>query len=176
MAKSDTFFIRASITPDDSATFTQTTIDLGAFVDALGKSVLRIINIEGEWAQASDGAIAHGAPYMDGDTAAFAAWQLTTQTQTGLVPLSDKATVGKGMLWARNADSVSGPPTQNYQDSHLPQHFSEGYLVAVEQLYLGAYGEANWAASSNLTFNMVLECRVESLTEKAAMALALSQQ
>ena len=57
MAKSDTFFIRASITPDDSATYIQNTIELGAFVDALGKSVLRIVNIEGEWAQATDGAI-----------------------------------------------------------------------------------------------------------------------
>jgi hypothetical protein len=113
---------------------------------------------------------------MDGDTAGAAIWQLTTQTQTGLVPLSDKSTVAKGMLWARNADTTSGPPTQNYQDSHLPQHFSEGYLVAVEQLYLGAFGESNWAATSNLTFNIVLECRVETLTEKAAMALALSQQ
>ena len=176
MAKSDTFFIRASITPDDSATYIQSTIDLGAFVDALGKSVLRIINIEGEWAQATDGAIPNAAPYMDGDTAGAAIWQLTTQTHTGLVPLSDKSVVGKGMLWARNADATSGPPTQNYQDSHLPQHFSEGYLVAVEQLYLGAFGESNWAASSNLTFNIVLECRVESLTEKAAMALALTQQ
>jgi len=176
MAKTDTFFIRATVTPDDSATFIQTTVPLGAFVDALGKSVLRIINIEGEWAQATDGAIPNGAPYMDGDTADQAVWQLTTQTQTAMLPLSDKSMVGKGMLWARNADTTSGPPTQNYQDSHLPQHFSEGYLVAVEDLYLGAYAGANWAATSNLTFNIVLECRVETLTEKAAMALALSQQ
>ena len=176
MAKTDSFFIRASVTPDDDATYVQTTVDLGAFVDALGKSVLRIINIEGEWAQGTDGDVPNGAPRMDGNTASGAIWQLTTQTQTGLVPLSDKSVVGKGMIWARNPDAATNPPAQSYTDSHLPQHFSEGYLVAVEQLYLGAWADTDWAELSNLTFNMVLECRVETLSEKAAMALALSQQ
>tara|TARA_Y100001963_G_C6748674_1_gene432950 strand:- start:1066 stop:1596 length:531 start_codon:yes stop_codon:yes gene_type:complete len=176
MAKTDTFFIRASITPDDDAGFVQTTIDLGAFVDALNKSVLRILNIEGEWAQGPDGAIPNGGPYMDGNTASFAAWQIATQPQTELMALSDKSCVAKGMLWARNPDTASNVPAQTYSDSHLPQHYTEGYLVAVEQLYLGAYGEADWAETSNLTFNVVLECQVESLTKEAAMALALSQQ
>ena len=44
MAKSDSFFIRASVDGTLGA-FEQTTIDLGAYVDALGKSVLRIHNI-----------------------------------------------------------------------------------------------------------------------------------
>ena len=176
MAKTDTFFIRASVTPDDTGLFVQTPVDLGAFVDALGKSVLRILNIEGEWAQAEDGAIPNAAPYMDPNAASGAVWQLTTQSQTALVPLSDKSVVAKGMIWARNPDSASNAPSQVYQDSHMPQHFSEGYLVAVETLYLGAQGETDWAATSNLTYNMILECRVETLTEAAAMALALSQQ
>lgn len=176
MPKTDSFFIRATVTPDDDDSFTQTAIDLGAFVDALGKSVLRIENIEGEWTQGPLGAIPGGAPYMDGNVADFAAWQLTTQSQTSLVGLDDKSVIGKGMLWARNPDVSSNPPATCYQDSHLPQHYSEGYLVGVETIYLGGYGGGGWAETSDLTFNIVLECRVESLTEKAAMALALSQQ
>ena len=176
MAVSDTFFIRASVTPDDSGNFVQANVDLGAFVDPLGKSVLRILNIEGEWAQGPAGAIANGAPFMDANTAGSAVWQLTTQTQVGLVPLSDKSVVAKGMVWARNPDASSNPPTQVYQDSHMPQHFTDGYLIAVETLYLGGQAETEWAATSDLTYNMVLECRVESLTKEAAMALALSQQ
>tara|TARA_Y100001963_G_C6751656_1_gene434537 strand:+ start:256 stop:771 length:516 start_codon:yes stop_codon:yes gene_type:complete len=171
MAKTDSFFIRASVTPDDSATFVQTTIDLGAFVDALGKSVLRIHNIEYEWS--TDGG---AAPGVDAGTLADAVWQLTTQSQTGLVGLNDKATIGKGMIWTFNPDGAAGPPSQVYTDSHAPQHFTQGYLVAVEQIYLGAVGSSNWQASSNLTCNMILECTVETLSEKAAMSLALSQQ
>ena len=177
MARStDSFFIRASVTPDDSGTFVQTTVDLGAYVDALGKSVLRIHNIEYEWAQATDGARPNGAPNVDAGTLADAVWQLTTQTQTGLVPLSDRSVVGKGQIWAFNPDGDSGSPSQVYTDSVAPQHFTDGYLVAVESLFLGAVGSSNWAAGSNLTCNMMLECTVETLSQSAAMALALSQQ
>lgn len=176
MAKSDSFFIRVSVTPDDSAQFVQTALDLGAYVDALGKSVLRIHNIEYEWAQATDGAVPNGAPFMDATQSAEAIWQLTTQSQTAIVPLSNKSVIGKGQLWAHNPDATSFPPAQVYGDSHAPQHFSDGYLVAVETIYLGGYGGAAWAATSNLTCNMVLECTVETLTQSAAMALSLSQQ
>ena len=176
MAKSDSFFIRATVTPDDTGNFVQTSIDLGAYVSALGKSVLRIHNIEFEWAQATDGAIPSAAPFMDAGTSDYAAWQLTTQTQTALVGLDNKAVIGKGMIWCHNQDGASAPPSNVYQDSHAPQHFSNGYLVAVETMYLGAQGGSNWAATSNLTINMVLECSVETLSQAAAMALSLSQQ
>ena len=172
----ESFFIRASVTPDDTAVFTQTAIDLSPYLNALGKSILNIKAIEGEWCQGPTGAIPNGAPYMDADTASEAVWQLTTQDNIGLVSLDDRTTIAKGMLWARNPDSSSNAPSQVYNDSHLPQHYSNGFLVAVEEIYLGAYGGADWAATSNLTFNIVLECEVMSLTQSAAMALALSQQ
>ena len=176
MAKNESFFIRATVTPDDSATFVQTSIDLSPYVNALGKSILKIKAIEGEWCQSPSGAVPNGAPTMAGDTADYAIWQLTTQNNTALVSLDDRTTIAKGMLWAHNQDNASAPPAQVYNDSHLPQHYSDGFLVAVEEIYLGAYGGANWAASSNLTFNIVLECEVMTLTQSAAMALALSQQ
>ena len=176
MAKSESFFIRATVTPDDSATFVQTSIDLSPYVNALGKSILKIKAIEGEWCQATDGAIPNGAPFMDAETSAEAVWQLTTQNNNTLVSLDDRTTIAKGMLWAHNQDNASAVPAQVYNDSHLPQHYSDGFLVAVEEIYLGAYAGSNWAASSNLTFNIVLECEVMTLTQSAAMALALSQQ
>ena len=176
MAKSDSFFIRATVTPDDSGTFIQSSIDLGSYVSALGKSVLRIHNIEFEWAQATDGAIPSSAPKMDAGVSGEAVWQLTTQTQTALVGLDSKAVIGKGMIWCHNQDGASAVPSNVYQDSHAPQHFTNGYLVAVEAIYLGAQASTNWAATSNLTCNMVLECSVEILSQAAAMALSLSQQ
>ena len=176
MAKRDTFFIRATVTPSDTETFVQTDIDLGAYVDALGKSTLLIRSIEGEWTQGPNGAIPNGSPYMDGTSGGEALWQLTTQSQLGLVPLSNRSVIGKGQIWARNPDGSSNAPSQVFQDSHMPQHFSEGYIVAVDTIYLGSYGDGAWANSSELTFNIVLECEVMKMTEAAAMALALSQQ
>jgi len=177
MAKGETFFIRAQVTPDDTEAFVQTTLDLGAYVDALGKSTLLIRSIEGEWAtgpRATAGA--NGAPFMDANSADYAVWQLTTQSQEGLVGLNDRAVIGKGQLWARNPDGSSNPPTQVYQDSHMPQHYSEGFIVAVDSIYLGAIAGTSWASGADLTFNIVLECEVQRMTEAKAMALALSQQ
>jgi len=176
MAKGETFFIRATVTPGDNEAFVQTTIDLGAYVDALGKSTLLIRSIEGEWSQGTAGAVPNGAPQMDANSGSEAIWQLTTQTQSALVPLTDRSVIGRGQLWARNPDAASNAPAQCYSDSHLPQHYSEGYIVAVEQIYLGARGGADWATTSELTFNVVLECEVQRMTEAKAMALALSQQ
>ena len=45
MAKSDSFFIRAQVNAKNDLSFNQVSVDLGAYVDALGKSVLRIHNI-----------------------------------------------------------------------------------------------------------------------------------
>ena len=45
MARTDSFFLRQDITLDNNGAFNQETIDLGAVVDALGKTVLRIHNI-----------------------------------------------------------------------------------------------------------------------------------
>jgi hypothetical protein len=53
-----------------------------------------------------------------------------------------------------------------------PQHWTNGYLVGVEQIYLGV--DQSYDHLNRIT--VVMECTVESLSQAAAMALALSQQ
>lgn len=171
MAKSDSFFIRASVVPDDLDTFVTQSIDLGSYVDALGKSVLRIHNVTASFT--SDTGI---APNMDGNTADYCAWQLTTQDQSSMVIPANRAVISSGAVWARNSDSAANPPTDAYEGDMLPQEWTNGYLIAVESLQLGAQAGTGWATSSNLTVSLVLECTVETMTQAAAMALALSQQ
>ena len=171
MAKSDSFFIRASVEVDDSATFDQTEIDLSAYVDALGKSVLRIHNVQYEVSK-SNGL----APDMDANAAGSVTWQITTQSKLAIQRLDNKSVITKGMLWARNADASSNPPAQAFSEDVTPQIFRNGYLVATESIYLGASADPAWAASSDLTVAVVLECTVETMTQASAMALALSQQ
>ena len=177
---SESFFIRASVMPDDDGVYTDTAIDLSAYVDALGKSILEIKSIEGEWAAGSTasgtGIFPNGAPFMDGNKAGSAVWQLTTQRQVGLVGVDKRTVIAKCKIWARNPDSAANPPAQVYQDSHLPQHYSSSFLVATEQIFLGAQAENEWTEGSDLTFNIVLECSVSTMTSEKAMALALSQQ
>ena len=167
MAKTSSFFIRASVDPNGT-TYAQTSVDLGAYVDALGKSVLRIHNIAVQYG---------GAVSTFGVTApagiASTAFQLTTQSQAAMVDATDKSVIATGKIAGGNE---SGAATLQFVTESLdvaPQHWTAGYLVGVEQIYLGTDSLNNAFCD---TISVVLECTVETLSQSAAMALALSQQ
>lgn len=166
MAKSDSFFIRAKV---DTAgtTYTQTAIDLGAYVDALGKSVLRIRNIAVQYGNGVGNVAIAGA-----SASAATAFQLTTQSQTALVDADDKSVISTGRLFGTTDGTQTIMMLSEVLDV-APQHWSNGYLVGVEQIYLAT---DSTAASICDGISIVLECTVETLSQNAAMALALSQQ
>ena len=91
MARTDSFFIRAT-TLTNGTTYNQSAIDLGSYVDALGKSVLRIHNISVQYGSPL-GAYA-GAP----DSSTQTAFQLTTQSQTDMVAISNRSVISSGSL------------------------------------------------------------------------------
>lgn len=165
MAKTDSFFIRGQATYD-STNFVQSTIDLGAFVDALGKSVLRIHNVSVQYGTPPTSL----TPSANSDNCV--AFQLTTQSQTGMVTLDNKAVIASGSMQV-SADANSAVQSNSEALDAAPQHWTGGYLVAVEEIYLGI--DQNAAIGVDVC-SICLECTVETLSEKAAMALALSQQ
>jgi len=175
MAKSDSFFIRADVELP-ATTYATTSIDLGSYVDALGKSVLRIHNLSAMVQQGPAGNAPGMAPTMDGDKGGSLSWQLTTQDQTSLVLASNRAVISSGAIWARNGDSAVNPPADAYEGDMLPQEWTNGYLVAVESLQLAAQRTDDWTAGDKITVSIVLEATVETMTQASAMALALSQQ
>lgn len=168
MAKTDSFFLRAKVSSNGGA-YSQTEIDLGSYVDALGKSVLRIHNIAVQ-------TLNNGTMGQDWsiptNTQANLSWQLTTQTQTALVDATDKSVIATGRLDIANDGSGNGYTFLSQDADIMPQSWTQGYLVAVEQLYLAADADAQIALADVV---IVMECTVETLSEKAAMALALSQ-
>jgi len=164
MVRSDSFFIRATV-ETDGTTYAQTSIDLGSFVDALGKTVLRIHN--SSIAYQSAGTM-FTIPVASSTLAGF---QLTTQSQGSLVGASNRSTISSGSI------VVSGDAGQlltgvSESLDIAPQEWTGGYLVAVESIFLGVDQTAN--AFDEVT--IVLECTVETMTAAASMALALSQQ
>jgi hypothetical protein len=74
---------------------------------------------------------------------------------------------------AVSADANSAVQSHSESLDAAPQHWTGGYLVAVEEIYLGI--DQNAAIGVDVC-SICLECTVETLSEKAAMALALSQQ
>lgn len=164
MAKSDSFFIRAKVTTNGT-TFAQNSIDCGAYVDALGKSVLRIHNLAVRYAV--------GGPALGTPGTSSYNFQLTTQSQTALVGVSDKSTIASGtLLQATDATTLV---LCNDTIDLSPQSWRNGYLIGVEQLYLATQsGGSNTPTDGDV--EIVMECTVETLSQSAAMALALSQQ
>jgi len=172
MARTDSFFLRQSITLSKVGTFDQETIDLGAVVDALGKTVLRIHNIAVQYSDAGA-----ATPDMVANSVAAVDFQLTTQSQTGLVISgNDKSVIGSGRLVAYNAEGTPGVPTNiNDEFDVAPQHWTNGYLIGVEQMYLsGRTTTTGW--TEDIVVSLVMECTSETMTQASAMALALSQQ
>ena len=167
MARSDSFFIRATV-PTDTTNFNQVSIDLGSFVDALGKTVMRIHNASVSYGSPLD--VPNGGSNLEG----VAAFQLTTQSQTGLVGAGNRSAISTGSLFI-----ASGGPTATEilvlteTLDMAPQEWTGGYLVAVESIFLGVDQVAIDIVDE---VTIVLECTVETMTAAASMALALSQQ
>jgi hypothetical protein len=169
MAKSDRFFIRAAVDPAISV-YEETVIDLGSFVNALSKDVLRIHSVECRYPQPSLNATAGAA--LSRET-----WQLLTQPQIDIVPLTNRSLIASGQMtcaWETEIVGGTGVPTLMSQESDIgPQGWDDGYLVAVEQLYFGGLRALPFAPTA---FEIIMECSSETMTQAASMALALSQQ
>lgn len=173
MGKTDHFYVRATV-DNATANYEQTEIDLGSFVDALGKSVLRIHSISVHF---DDTTNPGQGPALLANNNNVLSWQLTTQSQTGIVDLNNKSVISMG---ATNfaAQGFAGLSNVDEIGDRVDQTWEDGYLVAVEQIFFGLFGgqQAGWSVVGDQTATVILDCTVESLSEKAAMALALSQQ
>jgi hypothetical protein len=112
--------------------------------------------------------------YVDADCAAQF-WLLTQSQSTAVMP-SDKAVVASGTVIASRANSSgSGIAARCYdQFDNLPQLWTNGYLIAVDTMYLGGQASELW--EGDVYCSITMECTVESMTQAAAMALSLSQQ
>jgi hypothetical protein len=166
MAK-DSFFIRASVDAANGA-FSQTALGLGSYVDALGKSVLRIHNISVQYRDATNATV---PPLSNGlGTRAETVYQLTTQSKTAITYADDRSTIASGMVEA--AEQTTGQLTNEASDLS-PQTWTNGYLIGVEEIYLGGHQSG---MVNPTRISIVLECTVETLSQSASMALALSQQ
>lgn len=179
MAKSDSFFIRQTLNCDNTTTpagFQQVEMDLGAYVSALGKSVLRCHNIAvaiTDSAGRSPDLFAGGSGGEAKNAAAN--FQLTTQTQGDIVVASNKAVVASGLVNATNLDNSDGVASIVSESfDNLPQLWTNGYLIATESIYLG--GSASGGFKDDVYISVTLECTVETMSQAAAMALSLSQQ
>ena len=176
MAKSDSFFIRASVTTSGANSYQEEGLDLGSFVNlGVSKStLLRIHNIAVQYVDASGGP--GSALYETGATPGGAAFQLTTQGQTDLVNATNKSLIASGhLICIGDPNSTAHPISNNEVTDLAAQMWTKGYLIGVDQLFLGI-NTTNPPTSGEVTVCVVLECTLENATQASSVALALSQQ
>lgn len=171
MAKSDAFFIRAKVNqPAATADFQQTTLDLGSYVN-LGVSKSSLLRIHNIAVQIIDSDNNMSGPYKTGSVFNLG-YQLTTQTQTALVDLTDNSVVASGRY------SVMVGANDEFFEADikdmLPQSWTKGYLIGSDALYLGIDADQTPTAGA-YDVCVVLECTLETATQSNAVALALSQ-
>lgn len=139
MSKSDSFFIRAKVTEVNP--FKQVAIDLGAYVDALGKSVLRIHNVQVMY---NYGGNFSNPTLVAANTESTTRWQLTTQSQSQMVDITNKSVISSGSFLAANGGTASSVNFCTEEMDINPQEWTNGYLVGVEQIYLGGTSGSNF--------------------------------
>ena len=165
MAKSDSFFIRASV-DSDGVTYVQSEIDLGSFVN-LGVSKSTILRIHNVAVSYFDQNLLTAPILKDAD--AKVSWQLTTQSQSDIVLPTNKSVVSSGSLVIKTGIT----PSQDYDMA--PQDWTNGYLVGTDSMFLGIDLSTTFD-SGNVTVPIVMECTLENATQANSVALALSQQ
>ena len=174
--KSDSFFIRASVTTTTTA-FNQEEIDLGSFVNvgvAGGpkSTLLRIHNIAVDYKSADDpGEFLY---YDGGIPGAQVLWQLCTQSQSDMVYGDNKSFISGGAL---KQASTTGNLVQNSDEivNQNVQEWTQGYLVGVDTLFLGCQSSGTWD-SGEIRVSICMEVTTETSSVAASTALALSQQ
>ena len=175
MAKGDSFFIRANVTTNNT-TFAQAEIDLGSFVNlgVSSSSLLKIHQIDVQYADATD---AGGNIYYDAAVGGVTTmWQLTTQSQSDLVYAYDKSVAATGALrlWVDPTTTAHVSAVSEKTDIN-PSDFTNGYLCAVDSLFLGTKQSAAMD-SGEVVISLILECEIVKATQANSVALALSQQ
>jgi len=165
----ESFFLRAQVT-SNGVTFAQTTLSLGSYVDVLGQSILKIKGIYPALRNAGN-----NLPYSMGlnDAEGAVTWQVTTQSHTEVAGLTDKSVVASGGA----IQSFSSKPVMimsTLMEDVNVQNFSNGYLVAVEDLYIGI--DRSTASGDECDLDLIIEAEVTRMSTSKAMALALSQQ
>lgn len=170
----ESFFLRMS-QDSNGATYAEGSEDLGSYINLGPKSStgLRIKNI-------AVSILDHDNPstplISSADTAVY--WQLTTSTQSASVYPTDKSVVASGVLQLgfSQLGFSGGSGKNNYLSEHadvLPQHWTNGYLIAVDTLYLGV--DCGVAFTDDVKVCIVMECEQVKITQANATALALSQ-
>jgi hypothetical protein len=171
---SGTFFLRQYVDLDGT-TFAETSIDISSYVNVLEGHVLRV---KKGWSEfTSDNA----QPINGTDVAASgaaagasAAGQVTTETRTGLLNLTNTNQMLKNQIYV-HIDATANIDFLTEDEGLNPMDFEDGYLVATEGIFFGIKSSDVDTWANNIRFSVILECEIVRLSLSDAQAVLVSQ-
>jgi|TARA_R110002096_G_scaffold2518_1_gene12847 hypothetical protein len=168
MAK-DSFFVRGLNQVFTSSAVGQVEIDLGAFVNASDGTIVRIHNVAFQFPNPD---VTPAASQTDWTRVA-----LSTQSGSTVADMADKSYIAGAICLYSSGDGANEYTTITDRVDASPDIFTNGYLVAVDSLYLQVQNTNSGTALIAATdVSCLIEMSVEKMTKGSAMALALSQQ
>jgi len=179
----DTFMLRGQVIAAADQQRVVAEIDLGSYVN-LGVSkgtALRVHSVQIQYCD-SVGLV----PVIDASAAGggqtrgtFACAAITTAAVPASFAGDEMPQLNQDYVMF--SGNVSGVNPNNDNDQGIltdaldlaPQHLENGYLLAVDQLYLYACVDDAW--NESIYVNVLLECSIEKITQATAVSLSLSQ-
>lgn len=183
MAKGETFMLRGQVIATADETRVEAEIDLGSYVN-LGVNKGTALRVHSVQVQYSDNLglvpLINASAGSGGQTrGTFACSAITTAQVPASFDASQMPTLDEDYVMFTGNVSGVNPNDDNDQGiltdamDMAPQHLKEGYLLAVDTLYL--YGVADNAWNESIYINFCLECSLEKITQASAVSLSLSQ-
>jgi len=171
MAKGDTFFLRARVALDASATaYASADIDISAYTDPARGKVLVVDR--GFITFAGDGP----APLIEADVNSGAAsracmTQACSETQTDLTSVGENNSVFmENTLYAATTGSAFSMIDQ--LQSLNPLEFTGGFIIPTDKIHCGAKPDAAWAGALKISF--LFEVHTEKLSLSRIQELLVS--
>jgi len=166
------FFLRKQVDGGTAATgYQQSEIDISSFVNVLQGEVLRVKQAWVEWNSDAGGPIQ--AADLGSNTGASCDLQITSESQTDRVPLTNNSVIAKNTVYANcNASTDIDFYAQGFGMN--PIDYDDGYLVATDSIFLGINESGNPFANT-IRASMMLECEIAKLSLSDAQAVLVSQ-
>lgn len=181
--KTETFMLRGQVIAVADQTRYVAEIDLGSYVNLGVKSgtALRVHSVQIQYCD-NLGLV----PLIDASAGAggqtrgtFACAAITTAAVPASFDASEMPQLNQDyVMFSGNVSGVN-PNDDNDQGiltdamDVAPQHLENGYLLAVDQLYIYACADDAW--NESIYVNVLLECSIEKITQATAVSLSLSQ-
>jgi len=169
---SGTFFIRQYIAMD-GINFAQASIDVSSFVNVLDGEVLKIKRVWTDWTEGSAPITGDAIAASGAAAGASAGGQVTTESRTGLINLSNTKLIAKNTLYA-HIDATANIDYMQQQEGLNPLDFEDGKLVATDTLYFGIKSNDVDTWAKDITYTVMMECVIFKMSLSDAQAVLVS--